>query len=89
MKRLIVDKNFLEVNNISEELFSFDNIRTYYEDYPVKGMVKILFKDYLSDGLTQISIEAVVLKIKDIKNFSELQKTIATPMFEKSEGINL
>ena len=89
MKKLIIDKNFLEEHKISEELFNFENIRTYYEDFPTKGMIKILFKDYLPDGLTKISVEAVVIGVNDIKNFSELQETIATPMFEKSKGINL
>ena len=89
MKKLIIDKNFLEEHKISEELFNFENIRTYYEDFPTKGMIKILFKDYLPNGLTKISVEAVVIGINDIKNFSELQETIATPMFEKSKGINL
>jgi len=74
---------------LTRELFNFENIRTYYEDFPTKKMVKIFFKDYLPDGLTKISVESVVIGIDDIKNFSELQQTIATPMFEKSEGINL
>lgn len=89
MKRLIVNKNFLEKHKISKELFNFENIRTYYEDYPAKGMVKILFKDYLPDDLTQISVEAVVLGIEDIQNFSELQETIATPIITKSIGVNI
>ena len=89
MKKLIINENVLREFSLTRELFNFENIRTYYEDFPTKGMIKILFKDYLSDGLTKISVESVVIGIDDIKNFSELQESIATPMFETIKGINL
>ena len=89
MKRLIINKNILRKFSLTEELFNLDNIRTYYKDYPTRGMIKIIFKDYLPNGLTKISVEAVVIEINDIKNFSDLQQNISTPMIEKSKGVNL
>jgi len=56
MKKLIINENVLREFSLTRELFNFENIRTYYEDFPTKGMIKILFKDYLPDGLTKISV---------------------------------